>query len=355
MLQILHSIDNILDPVILSPKYSPNAFDFLSKPYNWNLPGGIEISKFIIKVQETQMHHIYKEGGPHTFFVPIDSEINSHNFKLLDSHRVKGHIIPGYVLFSRPTEKNLAYETLSKDAVFTVLSFRENGGKFFVHAQTTSYGRKLKEFSTEIVFPNIPVTNGVVHLISKPIIDDGKAGLGMFPLLPILTKISTDPELEITYNMGQLTKFNKIFTMEGLKFTYFVPKDWAWIQADKKGLEATDEDLDILKRHLIVSSSAYFMEQLESLSKTSNDSYVELKSEGGYLKITVLKIDQDYYIKWNNKYIRVLRPNFECTDGIVHIIAGPMVDFQRPQPIALTTYNRYWKTFSNVVKKKLNV
>lgn len=313
------------------------------------------MSKYFIKVQENKLQNVFKEKVGHTFFIPVDSGIDSRNFKVLDSHLIRGHIIPFYILFTRPTERNFAYETIANNAfMHMVLSFVEINGKLFVKGRNNRNERnRYEEYFSEIVVANIPVKNGVVHLISQPLIGASNKSLGLFPYLPIMTKISSDPELDVFYKMGEKTKFNKIFDIQGVSFTYFVPRDTAWTQADRKGLSSSEEDLDILKRHLIVSESPYFMEQLESLTKAYNNSYLELTSEGGPIRIMVLKIEDQYYIKWFNKYIQVLRPNYECTNGIVHILAGPMVDFRRKKLEQFNNYENYWQAFKQVIKKKV--
>lgn len=338
--------------MIISPTFSPNAFDFLSSSFKWNLPASITVSKFFIKVQEHKLQQYFKEEAGNTFFIPIDTEINSRSFERLDKNLIRGHIIPSYVLFSKPTEKNFAYETLANDAfVYIVLSFVELNGKLFIKARNNGHGNKDEEIISEIIVENIPVKNGVVHLVSKPFINTAHKSLGLFPYAPIMTKISTDPELKVFYEMGERTKFNKIFNVEGVQFTYFIPRDTAWNQAAKKGLISAEDELHILKKHLIVSQSPYSIELLESLTKANNNSYLELTSEGGLLKIMIFKIDDNYFLKWSNKYIKVLRPNYECTNGIVHILAGPMVDFLKEK----VNYQHYWQVFRKVVEKRINI
>lgn len=356
ILQVYHRIDDILNPMIISPKFNPNANDFLSSSFKWNLPGGISVSKFFVKIQENKLQHVFKDNAGHTFFIPIDSGIDSSNFQQLNHHVVAGHIIPFYILFTRPTQKNFAYETMANDAsLYMVISFVEIDGKLYVKGRKNGPGNQHEEYFTEIIVENIPVKNGVIHLISKPLISSSNKSLGLFPYKSVIKKISNDPELEIFYAMGEQTNFNKIFNVEGTQFTYFVPRDTSWRQADRQGLKATEDNLTILKRHLIVSQSAYSIEQLESLTKANNNSYLELSSEGGPLKIMVLKIDEDYYIKWFNKYIQVLRSNYECTNGIVHILAGPMVDFRREQISESNYYENYWNAFKNVLKKSAKI
>lgn len=175
------------------------------------------MSKFSVKIQENKLQRHFKDdAGGHTFFVPIDSGVDARNFRQLDSHSIRGHVIPFYVLFTRPTMKNFAYETLANDSfVYVVLSFVEIDGKLFVKGRNNERGNKYEEFFSEIIVENIPVKNGVVHLISKPLVNTASKSLGLFPYLPIMTKISTDPELEVFYAMGQKTKFNNIFNAEG--------------------------------------------------------------------------------------------------------------------------------------------
>lgn len=333
--------------MILSERFSPNAFDFLSKYFKWNLPGETSVSKFFVKVQENKLQNVFKGNVGHTFFIPIDTGIDSHNLALFDKHVIKGHIVPFYVLFTSPTEKNFAYETMSKEVFsYTVLSFIEINGKLFVKSrrQNEQTGNK-EEYFSEIILSNIPVKNGVIHLISKPLMNNSYNSLTLFPNLPVLTKISTDPELTVFYEMGEETKFNKIFNVKGVQFTYFVPRDTAWHQATKQQLNFTEDHLHILKRHLIVSDTPYFIEHLESMTRANNYSYVQLNSEEGPLKIGIIKIDNDYYINWYNKCILILRPNYECTNGIIHIIAGPMLEFKH-------NYNQnYWEAFKQVLKK----
>lgn len=96
-----------------------------------------------------------------------------------------------------------------------VLSIVEIDGKLFVKGTNNGRGYKRQEFFAEIVVDNVPVKNGVVHLISKPLIEGANKSLGVFPYLPIMMKISGDPELQFFYEMGERTKFNKIFNIEG--------------------------------------------------------------------------------------------------------------------------------------------
>ncbi|KAG5864881.1 hypothetical protein JTB14_021708 [Gonioctena quinquepunctata] len=297
--QVLHVIDEMLDPVITSPKFSPNAYDFLSSYSNWNLGAAKTVSNFFTKVQENKVNYIYKQNAGYTFFVPLDSGIDPHKFNSINKHVIFGHVIPFYVLFTRSTPKNFAYESLANDEfAYMVLSFEEKNEKLFVKGLTRgNYGEG--EFYSEVVVPNIPVKNGVIHVISEPLgIFNRK--LKPFPYLPVFDKMSTDPSLEVFYNMGARTGFNDIFSKEGVNFTYLVPNDSAWMKAKQNGLETMDSDLNILGRHLIISQTPYSIEQLHSLTKARNYTDIEMNTQAGPLRIMVVKIEDDYYLKWYN-------------------------------------------------------
>ncbi|KAJ8967028.1 hypothetical protein NQ314_003145 [Rhamnusium bicolor] len=323
--QVLYIIDEVLDPVIKYPKFSPNAYDLLSSIEKWDLGATKTVTKFFHKVQENNLLNVYKQTGGHTFFIPVDSGIDPHKFKMINKNIIVGHVVPHYILFTRPTEKNFAYESMANNEfVYTVVSFAEQNDTVFVRGVSNGGGG----FYSEIVVPNIPVKNGVVHLISQPL-GTFKRTLKPFPYLPILDKITNDPELDVFYEMGEKTGFNKIFEKEDVSFTYFIPKDSSWVETRKHDLEPTDNDLAILQRHLIVSSTPYSIEQLVSLCRANNYTDIELATQAGPLRINVLKIQDEYFIKWHKKYIKVVRPDYECTNGIIHILAGPMVHFRK--------------------------
>ncbi|KAJ8956371.1 hypothetical protein NQ318_015109 [Aromia moschata] len=366
--QVLHVIDDILDPVIASPKFSPSAYDFLSSSENWGLGPSKTVSSFFHKVQENNQADVYKQKGGHTFFIPVDSGIDPHKFKMLNRHTIYGHIVPDYVLFSRPTEKNSPYDTLANDRfIYIIVSFEEKDDKLFVRGLAggdLGNGNGAEgEFVAEVLVANIPVKNGVVHLVSQPLSVFNRT-LKPFPFLPVLNKITSDPELEVFYKMGEETGFNKKLEERHVRFTYFVPKDRAWLRTRKHDLEPSETDLEILSRHLVVSEVPYSMDRLLALSRINNYTDIQLDTEGG-----TDTIDGEFYVKWRNRYIKVIKADYECTNGLVHVLAGPMTVFKRragnehytPAEIKVkvdrvtagndsSTVSAYWRSLSNVLR-----
>ncbi|CAH2015283.1 unnamed protein product [Acanthoscelides obtectus] len=171
-----------------------------------------------------------------------------------------------------------------------------------------------------------------------------------FPFLNILTKLSSDPDLDYIYTLGESTGFNDILHREDLQFTYFVTTDRFWNMVKQEGLKQVEKDLDILKRHLVIAQKSYTIEKLVDMSKV--DYYftnVDLPTENGVLRIMVREKDGQYYLIWRNKLMHVLKPNYMCTNGIVHIISGPFTIFDDPHE------KKSWTVKRNFLEKLITV
>lgn len=335
--QILHIIDEMLDPI----KYSTNAYTLMENWKYWNMAYGIE--RYRRKVLQSAMHHRYVNNGSSTYLIPIDDVQNDNLINLIDYYVIQGHIIPDMVLFTRPLFRHFPYETLANDGyINVVVIFFEMDDRLYVKSKTIQgdANHPKGEITAEIVMANIPVENGVVHLIRNPLMVIERP-MKKFPYLPIFDKISMDPTLNITYMLGEKVKFNEQFKNDKKLYTYFIPRDLAW----KKFVERLDLDdmttivknaKSILERHVLVGSELYTMEKLVTLThKKVNGSYFETLNGGIMMKITK-KNDNSYTIMLEDKYIHVYRGNYECTNGIVHIVDDVMVTREE-----LKNYNIY--------------
>ncbi|CAH1165815.1 unnamed protein product [Phyllotreta striolata] len=328
--QVLHVIDAILDPVIASPASPPTAWNLLQDISTWRFGAAKTVANFLTKVRETKTQYAFDQtGSGHTFFLPLDAGFDPYQFNAVDRDIVYGHVVPFYVLFTAPTPRGVFYESLANDDdVYVVLAVEEELGKHYVRGRMRREGGESGEFKVEIVVANIPVENGVVHLIARPL-GIYRRRLRPFPYVPIAERLSADPETDMFYSMGQRTGFNKIFTKPNVSFTYFVPRDSAWTAMERAGLEPVETDLELLGRHLVISGSPYSIEQLSSMTKANHFGDVELPSKGGPLRLMVLRLKDRFYVRWNNRYIEIVRANYECTDGIVHVLAAPMAHLRR--------------------------
>lgn len=322
--QALHIIDEVLDPI----KNATNAYKLMEDWKLWHLPYSVE--KYRRKVVQNAMHTNFIKEGSHTFFIPIDNE--DDNMNLIDSYVIQGHIIPDVVLFTRPAFKHFPYETMANDGyINAVLVLFETDNRLFVKSTTLQgdSNHPRGEIITEIVFANIPVQNGVVHLIRNPLMVI-KRPLRLFPYLPIYDKITMDPTLNTTYHLAEKIGLNDQFKNDMKLFTYFVPRDRAWKRL-KESFD-TEEDIkmiennarSILRRHVIEANEMYSMDKLEMLTKDSEDG-IEFQTQNGLLKMKVIKKGGDYKIMLKDKYVNVYRANYECSNGVVHIVDEVMV------------------------------
>lgn len=319
---------------------NPSAYDFLSHSYTWN------ISTFLTRVQFHKKEELFKRKGGHTFFVPIDYKSDNYRANRIDSYIIDGHVIPNYVLFTRPTEKNFVFETAANgEYIFIVVTFLRIQDEDYVKSYTVlgNSQHKKGEIIAKIVKGNIPVANGVVHLISQPLAVF-EPDLKPFPYLPTLYKIQSDPDLNFTYSLGLKSRINLILKRPEATLTYFAPKDSAW----RRGfLTYSQLQLQkILERHLLTSNGYFTMAKLAMLSKQSGETV--LSAVGGLIKINVFQINDTYYIEWNRRRIKVVRPDFECTDGMVHIIDGV---FGEPRVSHSKTHSEsnFWNVMKNMV------
>ncbi|XP_025990127.1 fasciclin-1 isoform X2 [Solenopsis invicta] len=181
-----------------------------------------------------------------------------------------------------------------------------------------------------IITPNIAATNGIIHIIDRL--------LGV-PYTTVLDKLRTDPMLNSTYMLGQRRGFNDQLNDTTKRFTYFAPHDYAWRDAANNYPSTTKKlfmpefsyhTKQILERHLVIADQAYTMAKLKEMS---NDT-IFLPSARDNLKLRVKeygeneRVDENairpetlgYHVEWEGKRIRVIRPDVECTNGIIHVI-----------------------------------
>uniref|UniRef100_A0A8D8ASC2 Fasciclin-1 n=1 Tax=Culex pipiens TaxID=7175 RepID=A0A8D8ASC2_CULPI len=177
-----------------------------------------------------------------------------------------------------------------------------------------------------IILSDIAATNGYLHIIDRV--------LGI-PYMTVQEKIETDPMLNLTYQFGRLNQFNEQLNKTTKRFTYFIPRDKAWLQwfQEHQGANLNSFLTDIyqtrsvLERHLVVADRVFTMADLKSMS---NDSLI-LPTVGPHnLQIRVREEDRRFQIQWRDspkpkEWVNVFRPDVECTNGIIHVIDLPLV------------------------------
>ena len=314
----------MLDPKFQTPFANPSALDFLQNYQHWRLRGR-KVSHFFEKVLLHQKEDLFRKTGGHTFFIPVDYEEYDRRLEDVDGYRIDGHVVPNLVLFTRPSRKNFVYQTsCNGDDIHIVVILLSLKNKLFVRSYTVhGDGDHPKgEVLAEIVQADIPVTNGVVHLISRPLAIAKTPRL--FPYLSVLYKVTSDPFLNTTFHIGEKGPINQILELENNVFTYFAPRDQSW--SEYLGY-SDDELVEVLSRHVVVSTGRHTMSSLAASSARNNGT--PLESLAGTLDLQILHTNNTFFVVYGDKPIRVSRADYHCSDGIVHVIDGV---FAAPKP-----------------------
>jgi len=182
--QVLHVIDKVLEPLVTSTRdpllSNPDAARFLERAGSFNL-GSYQISDFVQQVTAHKKQSVFAKPGRHTFLIPVNRGFEAVSRDKIDPKVIDGHIVPNVALFTRPAIKGRPVQTLAfSDNLKVTVSFtneslplpEQSGSKVYVQSNTLvgDFHHPRGVVVAQVVKGNIPVRNGVVHLIDKPLI-----------------------------------------------------------------------------------------------------------------------------------------------------------------------------------------
>ncbi|XP_076656485.1 fasciclin 1 Fas1 domain-containing isoform X1 [Halictus rubicundus] len=174
--QVLHVINEVLEPVRSNSGKmisNPNAYEFLNQSEELDL-GVHRVRIFRQRVVKENKQEDFKADGRYTFLISVDEGFKpTPRPEKVDRVVIDGHVIPNHVLFTSPTPNNVPYKTLAfTDNVKVTVSFHKENDKVYVKSNTMMGDANHPMTGVvlaEIVKANIPVRNGVVHLIQRPL------------------------------------------------------------------------------------------------------------------------------------------------------------------------------------------
>jgi len=183
--QVLHIIDKVLEPIAqlvterLPFLSNPNAAKFIERSGSFNLDD-FRISDFAQLVKAQDKMNVFAAAGNHTFLIPVNKGIEGISRQKIDRQVIDAHVIPNVVLFARTAINERPAQSLafSNDLKITVafhndsLPSSDNAPRVYVQSNTLvgDYHHPRGVVVTHVVKANIPVSNGVVHLIDKPLV-----------------------------------------------------------------------------------------------------------------------------------------------------------------------------------------
>ncbi|XP_034661755.1 fasciclin-1 isoform X15 [Drosophila subobscura] len=322
--QVMHIIDEVLQPLSVQKNAqdninNPDAMQFLQMAEQLDL-NDFHLRTYRSQVTLAKKESVYQSPGAHTFLIPIDESFKlSARSGLVDAKVIDGHVIPNTVIFTAASQHDdpktsAAFEDLLK---VTVSFFKQKDGKMYVKSNTIVGDAKHHEgvVLAEIVKANIPVQNGVVHLIHRP--------------LMIIDTTVTDFLKENGEN-GALRKFYEVIMDNGgevldditnlSEVTILAPSNDAWNASLIENLLRNRKKMrEILNMHIIRDrlnvdkirqKNANMIAQVPTVNN-STFLYFNVKGEGADAVITV---------EGGGVNATIVQADVAQTNGYVHII-----------------------------------
>ncbi|XP_076311560.1 fasciclin-1-like [Tachypleus tridentatus] len=318
--QKLLIIDEVLEPYRSNTNLPPDAWEFLIQPSKYNLQENL--GAFASRVRSEDVTELFTRVGNHTFFLPVGegNDQNLNRLRDIDGKVIKGHIIPNMVLFTR-TMGMEPYRTGAYDptqlrvelSLVNQTNSQGNGYTLFAQSNTLQSDHRHRKgvVLSKILRSNIPVKNGVIHLIEAPL---------MIINITILEFLQREADGRL-YEFNQLVKHVSEFRYElntAQEKTVFVPTNEAIRRLDNlndlkgnitaitnlvrlhmvmRSVSTDDVRNGRIKEHLAADNrhSLYFRVVGEDRNRT-------LTVDGGGVNATAVQAD------------------IGATNGIVHII-----------------------------------
>ncbi|KMZ03135.1 fasciclin-1 isoform X15 [Drosophila simulans] len=322
--QIMHIIDEVLEPLTVKAGHSdtpnnPNALKFLKNAEEFNVDN-IGVRTYRSQVTMAKKESVYDAAGQHTFLVPVDEGFKlSARSSLVDGKVIDGHVIPNTVIFTAAAQHDDpkasgAFEDLLK---VTVSFFKQKNGKMYVKSNTIVGDAKHRVgvVLAEIVKANIPVSNGVVHLIHRPL---------------MIIDTTVTQFLQENAENGALRKFYEVIMDNGgavlddinslTEVTILAPSNEAWNSSNINNvLRDRNKIRQILNMHIIKDrlnvdkirqKNANLIAQVPTVNNNTF-LYFNVRGEGADTVITV---------EGGGVNATVIQADVAQTNGYVHII-----------------------------------
>ncbi|XP_018352273.1 PREDICTED: fasciclin-1 isoform X1 [Trachymyrmex septentrionalis] len=361
MTQVLHIINEVLEPVrsnsMESPVYNPNAFQFLNQSENLNL-GDHRVRTFRQQIVIEKKESIYKAEGRFTFFIPVDEGFKPvPRPRLIDRLVIDGHVIPYEVLFTAPTPDNVQYPTLVfSDNLKVVISFSKSQNKVYVQSNTLVGDATHTDgvVLAEIVKGNIPVRNGVVHLIARPLMVVDNTVRGFLESFKGIEK--EDGPVYKFYETIRDFGDDIMTTISHLHdVTLFAPSNEALNEPNvKQMLQDKNRMKEILKLHYVKERLTLDKIKDKSVSQKARDFVgksqvgVATAAEKKKLYFNVVQgpmENQTVTVEGGGVNATIITANIAATNGIIHIIDRllgvpytTVLDKLRTDPMLNSTY-----------------
>lgn len=326
--QVLHIVDQVIVPTVARSAanvtvaagfINPDAQKLLLKPHFYGLVDYYDVSEFERRISALDLLDVFNISGKNTFFIPVNQALN----ELIDKQVIHGHVVPGRVLFTRAVEnQNEQYESLAfTDNLKVFVSMEEvsntaNENMTYYVKSNTVAGDVSHDKGTmlaRIVKGNIPVTNGVVHLIDRP-------------LMVVASNI-----VSYLQDGGQLNKFhhlihehyndllNKLFMEEEL--TLFAPSNEAFKFVNEERLNQLIANRDELRKLLELHVVKHRLTTDEIVNRSTREEETMSNRRKLYFAVNEPNaLVPVVSLEGAGVNATITTPNIAAKNGVIHII-----------------------------------
>ncbi|XP_052121973.1 fasciclin-1, partial [Frankliniella occidentalis] len=265
-------------------------------------------------------------------FLPLPLQ----HFEAVDKTVIEGHVIPNHVLFTAPTPNEKPYATVAfnNENMQVTIAFNTDHKKRKTIVKSNTVIGDEKHASgvvmAEVVKANIPVRNGVVHLIDRPlmVIDSTvQEFVESFKSSPSLSSLQDRED-------GPLYEFCKVLTnkvdsgfLRGLgemkNFTLFAPSNEAW--RNPAALAALNNATllnEVIRLHIV--DQRLPLEHIKSKSHSLHHQLFQVRSmsepKNLYFNVMVTGSNHTLTVEGGGVNATVIQPDIAATNGIIHII-----------------------------------
>lgn len=318
--QVVHIVDEVLaayNPT--SSSVPPNALELISNPSLYEL-GNLDLSNFLQHIRSNRLESVFSQPGQNTFFVPSKAPLpGAPEF---DQYVVKAHVVRNKALFVRTLGDKKKYETLAFDGTVDVelslvnLTSRFAQDKvFYIQTNTVKNdaAHKVGKVLSRLTLANIPVKNGVIHIIDKPL---------MLMDMSIRDFLRNQSKLSRFYKM--LERHADIISELGRNphKTILAPDDNAFenLMNNNQNFSDIDESSEeikkLLRQHIVFSS-------VSSTELKKHGSYSVFNSSGGVpvgFRLIGTEPNTRLTVESGGVNATSTQSDFGASDGILHIV-----------------------------------
>lgn len=319
--QLLYVIDEILQPYLSSSSLPPTAYELLQNPEIYNIRD--PLSAFSFRVKQEHLEDLFRDQGNHTFFIPIGAGVG-HSFNRqqeVDKWVIRGHVIPNEVVFTRTVRfqsyRSVAYGPDIDVELSIINESNANGHGYMLHAQSntinSSYNHKKGVVLAKIMKPNIPVKNGVVHLIESPLM------IVDISVWKFLQNEKDGRFSELLHLAVYAPDFKKLLQSDHEK-TLFAPSTDAIRQIPEETIEELKNNItaitNLLKLHLVMKSistdDVLYGRVKEHISANERSSL--------YFRISGDEKNKTLTVDGAGVKAAAIQSDIGAVDGMVHVI-----------------------------------